>query len=441
MNTSSNTTSTNCHVMAKPSGSICNLDCEYCFYLEKEKLYPERNENWRMSDETLEMFIRQQIEAQSGHDVDIAWQGGEPTLMGVEFFEKAAVLAKKYSNGKRIHHAFQTNGILINDEWCELFKRHDFLIGISIDGPEELHDKYRVTRSGKVSHHKVMRGIGYLKKHGVPFNTLTVVNNFNAFKPIEVYRFLKSIGSSYMQFIPLVEQQAVDINDGELTLVPPEFDKDSKVTKWSVPSWQYGEFLNQIFDEWVRKDVGKVFVQTFDSTLSSWCNQPAGICIFSPTCGNAFALEANGDLYCCDHFVYPEFKLGNIHQQSVNEMNNSDKAVKFGKDKKERLTADCQKCKFRFACHGGCPKHRFIVSDKGFPFQNYLCKGYLHYFEHTAPYMAAMRDLVKSGHHVSEVIRMVKASDNKQIIAKVGRNVFCPCGSGKKYKQCCGKNK
>lgn len=435
-----------CHVMAKPSGSICNLDCEYCFYLEKEKLYPERNKNWKMDDATLEAFIKQQIEAQDGEHVDIAWQGGEPTLMGIDFYKKAVEYSKKYANGKQIHHGFQTNGILINDEWSEFFKLNNFLIGISVDGPAELHDAYRVNRSGKGTHEKVMQGIACLKKHGVPFNTLTVVNNLNAQQPKTVYRFLKSIGSEYMQFIPLVERRTQQGDDNTLQLIHPDQDLESSVTSWSVPSWQYGEFLNQIFDDWLIADVGRIYVQTFDSTLANWCGQPSGICIFSPTCGNALALEANGDLYSCDHYVYPEYKLGNIHDISIRDLNRSDSAVEFGQDKLTRLTPDCQACEFKFACHGGCPKHRFTLSPKAFPHHNYLCKGYFHFFSHSAPYMAAMRDLIKQNRAPAEIMGLVHQHKQQQSTTahlgaqNVGRNDKCPCGSGKKFKRCCGKN-
>ena len=427
-----------CHVMAKPSGSVCNLDCEYCFYLEKEKLYPERNTNWKMSDDTLELFIKQQIDAQDGPDVDIAWQGGEPTLMGIEFYTKAVEFAQKYAGDKRVHYAFQTNGILINDEWCHLFKQHNFLIGISIDGPKDLHDTYRITRSGKGSFDKVMQGINCLIKHDIPFNTLTVVNKVNVKEPLKVYQFLKSIGSTFLQFIPLVERK---ISQGEETLMDlshPDQDVESQLTDWSVPSWQYGEFLNQIFDQWVRMDVGRIFVQTFDSTLANWCGQPGSICIFSPTCGHALALEANGDLYSCDHYVYPEYKLGNIHNIPIREMNSSEQAIQFGQDKQDRLTKDCLSCEFRFTCHGGCPKHRFTLSEQGFPHHNYLCKGYYHFFKHTAPYMSAMRDLIANGRTAAEISSLIANAEKKAPVA-ASRNASCPCGSGKKFKRCCGK--
>lgn len=399
--------------MAKPSGSICNLDCKYCFYLEKDKLYPDRNKNWKMSDETLELFIKQQINAQQGQDVDIAWQGGEPTLLGIKFYEKAVELAEKHRGSKDVHFTFQTNGILIDDNWCKFFKRNNVLVGISIDGTAELHDAYRVTRSGKPTHDKVMSGIEYLIRHNIEFNTLTVVNNVNAKHPLEVYRFLKSIGSKFMQFIPLVEQSASDVSETELTLIHPDSKLKASVTDWSVPAWQYGEFLNKIFDEWVRRDVASIYVQTFDTTLGSWCNQGGGACTFAPTCGSALALEANGDLYTCDHYVYPEYKLGNIHEIPIKTLHQSDKAVGFGVAKKSRLTPECKSCDFKFACNGGCPKQRFTSSRSGAHHHNYLCDGYLHYFKHTAPYMAAMRGLLNSGRPASDIMQLFHRHESR----------------------------
>ncbi|MCG7585604.1 anaerobic sulfatase maturase, partial [Photobacterium sp. OFAV2-7] len=330
-----------CHVMAKPSSSVCNLDCDYCFYLEKENLYPERKKNWRMSDETMEAYIRQNIEAQDTVDVDFSWQGGEPTLLGLDFFKKAVELQQKYKKNHRIHNAFQTNGVLIDEEWCKFFKEHNFLIGISIDGPAELHDNYRVNRAGRPTHAKVMESIALMKKYGVEFNTLTVVNNENVKYPEKVYDFLTSIGSTFLQFIPLVERKAAQVTEDGLQLVNPNYDQEATVTPWSVPSKEYGEFLNRIFDRWIKKDVGRIFVNIFDNTLATWCKEPANLCTFSETCGHAFALEANGDLYNCDHFVYPEHLIGNIHDTSIRELNQDDKAITFGQGKKDNLTKQC----------------------------------------------------------------------------------------------------
>lgn len=428
-----------CHVMAKPSGFVCNIDCEYCFYLEKETLYPDRNKNWRMSDETLELFIKQQIDAQQGKNVDIAWQGGEPTLMGLDFFKKIVALSERYKGDKDVHHSIQTNGILLNNSWCEFLKQHNFLVGISIDGPAEIHDHYRKTRSGKPTHAKVMQAIERLKRHHIEFNTLSTVNNISAQYPQEVYHFLKQIGSTYMQFIPLVERALVSPKQGELLLTFPGQKEQSKVTPWSVPSKAYGTFLNTIFDEWVKQDVGRIFIQTFDSTLAAWVGAPAGMCLFAPTCGHTLALEANGDLYSCDHYVYPEYRLGNIYDTDIETMNSSEQAIAFGNAKHDTLTQDCHECPYLRACYGGCPKHRFDVSAKGFPQHNYLCKGYMNYFEHTAPYMATMAKLVQQGQPAAAIMHMLANQQSQTAIHKVGRNQACPCGSGKKYKHCCGR--
>jgi uncharacterized protein len=425
-----------CHVMAKPSGSICNIDCEYCFYLEKEKLYPERNQNWRMDDETLEQYIKQHIEAQSGTQVEFAWQGGEPTLLGIKFYRRVIELCQKYGEGKQIYHAFQTNGVLINDEWCQFFKENDFLIGLSIDGPADLHDRYRVTRSKKATHHKVLDAITLMKEHGVEFNTLTVVHAENVKYPLRVYQFLKDIGSTYIQFIPLVERYV----ETTVSLASPE-QQQAKVTPWSVPAKQYGQFLNTIFDHWVENDVGNVFVQMFDSTLGSWLGESAGLCLFSENCGHAFALEANGDLYQCDHYVYPEYKLGNIHNKSIKEMNTSDEAIKFGQAKSGTLNSQCLSCSYKFACYGGCPKHRFSTTKSGTYRHNYLCQGYYDYFAHTERAMKIMATLIKNQRPPTQIMNYLKQEKQQAVQIALqtgtGRNDPCPCGSGKKYKKCC----
>ncbi len=308
------------HVMAKPMGPICNLDCTYCFYLEKENLYP--GSDFKMSEQVLKEFIKQKIEANDTPGVNFAWQGGEPTLLGVEYFEKVVELQKKYSNGKKIENTFQTNGILLNDKWCEFFNKNNFLIGLSIDGPKDLHDKYRVNKGGKPSFDQVVKGIELLKKHEVEFNTLTVVHDYNSRYPLEVYNFLKEIGSGFMQFIPIVERKSVSITEDSLTLVSPDYKGNAEVTEWSVKSEEYGNFLINIFDEWVRKDVGKYFVQIFDIALEAWYGQEPGLCVFRETCGDAMAIEHNGDLYSCDHYVYPENKLGNIMEEHLSVLVN-----------------------------------------------------------------------------------------------------------------------
>ncbi|MBK4714972.1 MULTISPECIES: anaerobic sulfatase maturase [Tenebrionibacter/Tenebrionicola group] len=424
-----------CHVMAKPTGSVCNIDCSYCFYLEKEALYPERNKDWRMSDETLERYIRQYIEAQDGHVVTFAWQGGEPTMMGLPFFRRVVELSAKYAGGKKIEHALQTNGILLNDEWARFFAEHHFLVGVSIDGPAHLHNQYRVNRAGKGTHEKVMAAIALLKVHRVAFNTLTVVGKHNVDHAREVYDFLLAAGSRYIQFIPLVERISSDASSLLQLVMPGE--SAAQLAPWTVPSWQFGEFLCQIFDVWVRRDVNNVYVQMFEVALAAWLGQPPVLCVHSETCGHAFALESNGDLYNCDHYVYPEHKLGNIYQSSIRALNNSEQAVAFGQAKKTRLTADCRRCDFRFACQGGCPKHRFAISPGGQPGHNYLCAGYKHFFQHVAPCMNVCQQLVKSGYPASAIMSWL-ANKERKAPATASRNDPCPCGSGKKYKKCCG---
>ncbi|MGR5144657.1 anaerobic sulfatase maturase [Photobacterium sp. DNB23_23_1] len=426
----------NCHVMAKPSGSVCNIDCEYCFYLEKEKLYPDRQKNWRMNDETLEKYVKQYIEAQNSDSVQFSWQGGEPTLLGINFYRTVVRLCKLYGKNKKISHAFQTNGILINDEWCQLFKENDFLIGVSIDGPEDLHDVYRTNTSGKGTHSKVLKAIKLLKKHKVEFNTLTVVNDQNVKQPLKVYQYLKSIGSNFIQFIPLVERQDSDQSTNDTWLVNPD-EKLGDVTQWSVNPKEYGTFLNEIFDHWVRNDVGSIFVQQFDATLSAWTGQQSTICVFSPRCGHAFALEANGDLFQCDHYVYPEYKLGNIHNESIKTMNNSEAAIEFGLKKSKELNSKCQSCRYRFACHGGCPKHRFLPGPSGNPDHNYLCEGYYSFFDHSQNAMAFMVKLINNGHSPAQIMNYYNNEQHKGTKKKVSRNALCPCNSGKKFKRCC----
>ncbi|RKX35387.1 MAG: anaerobic sulfatase maturase [Verrucomicrobia bacterium] len=387
------------HIMTKPIGPLCNLDCEYCFYLEKEVLYPEKS-NFRMSDEVLENYVRTYIEAQPVNEVNFAWQGGEPTLLGVKFFRKVVELQKKYGEGRQISNAFQTNGTLLNDEWGEFLHESGFLVGISIDGPARLHDRYRVDKGGKPTFDKVMQGVGLLKKHKVEFNTLTVVNRANSRHPLEVYRFLKKIGSGFIQFIPLVERSVEPGSDTGLDLAPPP-DPEKKnrhilVTSWSVRADDYGEFLVKIFDEWVRKDVGKTFVQIFDVTLGNWTGMGGGLCVFSEKCGLGLALEHNGDLYSCDHYVYPKFKLGNIMNLGLGSMVDSDFQRKFGNDKSDTLPKYCRECEVRFACHGECPKHRFIRTPDGEPGLNYLCAAYKKFFKHVGPAMNTMGQLLQN---------------------------------------------
>ena len=375
--------------MAKPTGPICNLDCTYCFYLEKENLYPGKH-GWAMNPEVLESYIRQYIHAQAAPVITFAWQGGEPTLLGVDFFRNVVALEKKYADGRRIQNAFQTNGVLLNDAWAGFFAEHGFLVGISIDGPRELHDFYRVNKGGEPTFDAVMAGIGYLKKHGVEFNTLTVVNRMNSSHPLEVYWFLRDAGSGYMQFIPIVERMAAAPGPEGLTLISPSWKSTAEVTEWSVQPLQFGKFLCAIFDEWVRRDVGSSFVQIFDVALESWFGMPQGLCVFRATCGAALAVEHNGDLYSCDHFVYPENKLGNIMEAPLESLVGSAQQRRFGVAKRNTLPRYCRECEVRFACNGECPKHRFVQAPDGEPGLNYLCAGYKLFFNHIDPYMQFM---------------------------------------------------
>lgn len=376
-------------VMAKPTGSLCNLDCSYCFYLEKEKLYPG-TKNWQMSPAVLEAYIRQYIESQPGGVVTFAWQGGEPTLLGISWFENVVTLQKKYSQGKRIENVLQTNGVTVNAELAQFFADNKFLIGISIDGPRELHDVYRVDKGQQPTFDQVMRGIEYLRVAEVRFNTLTVVHRKNSYHALEVYRFLKEIGSAFMQFIPVVERRATQPFANGLVLLSPNQKADAEVTDWSVEPYIYGDFLCAIFDEWVRNDVGKYFVQLFDVTLELWLGMPPSLCVFSETCGDAIVLEHQGDLYSCDHYVYPENKLGNILDSPLAWLAGLEKQRSFGSAKRDLLPDFCRKCDVRFACNGECPKHRFMTTPEGEPGLNYLCAGYKKFFHHVAPYMEFM---------------------------------------------------
>jgi uncharacterized protein len=421
------------HVLSKPSGATCNLDCTYCFFLTKEKLYPDSR--FRMSDETLETYIRQLLESQRAPEVTIAWQGGEPTLMGLDFFKRAMDVVHTYARpGVTIQHTMQTNGILLNEAWCEFFREHHFLIGLSMDGPQAMHDTYRVDKGGAPTFHKVMRAARLLQEQKVEFNILTTVNAANADHPLEVYRFLRDeVGTDFMQFIPIVER----INEhGEIG-----FQEGNQVSERSVKSEQWGTFLITIFDEWVRHDVGTVFVQMFDAALASWYGAPPALCIFAETCGNALALEHNGDLYSCDHFVEPKYLLGNIKQKHMIELVASDKQRQFGLHKRDSLPRYCRECEVRFACHGECPKNRFIETPDGEPGLNYLCAGYKAFFIHVDKPMRIMTELLRRNRAPAEAMLVLAAEDAQlqRAFAKAGRNDPCPCGSGRKYKQCHGR--
>ena len=429
------------HLLAKPSGSTCNLDCTYCFFLSKEALYP--NARSRMSDDTLEQYIRQLLESHQTPTVTVAWQGGEPTLMGLDFFKLSVEYVEKHRRpDQEIQYTFQTNGVLLDDDWCAFFKQHNFLVGLSVDGPEDIHNTYRVDRGGKGTFKQVMRGLGYLKKHEVDFNILCTVNAANQYRGREVYEFFRDeLGATWIQFIPIVERATAETlpianqgwserPGGQRLLYTQTGDR---VTERSVGGEQYGQFLVDIFEEWVRHDVGNIYVQIFDVTLHAYFGQYL-LCIHAPTCGYGPALEYNGDLYACDHFVEPDFLLGNIHETHMLELVASPEQRRFGDNKRDLLTQQCQNCEVRPLCNGGCPKDRFILSRDGEPGHNYLCDGLYRFFSHVRPAMEIMALLVQRKQPAARVMEWVAAED-----AKRGRNALCPCGSGKKFKHCHGR--
>ena len=401
------------HLLAKPTGSTCNIDCTYCFFLSKEALYP--NDKSRMSASTLETYIRQLLESHRTPSVTVAWQGGEPTLMKLEFFERAVAYVQKHRRpGQEIKHTFQTNGLLLDEAWCAFFKKHNFLVGLSLDGPQEMHDAYRVDKRGDGSFHLVMRAWEVLRRHQVDVNILCTIHAANADHPLEVYRFFRDeLHTEFMQFIPIVERATAELlpiankgwgerPGGERPLYRQRGDL---VTERSVGAEQFGRFLIAIFDEWVRRDVGKVFVQTFDVTLGSFVGQH-NLCIFSPTCGNAVCLEHNGDLYSCDHFVEPEYLLGNIKKTHMLQLVASDQQRKFGQDKFDTLPQYCRDCEVLFACHGECPRNRFITTPDGEPGLNYLCAGYKRFFTHVDRPMRIMAELLRQGRFADEIMQI-----------------------------------
>jgi uncharacterized protein len=423
------------HILTKPIGPICNLDCKYCFYLGKEVLYPEKSK-WPMRDDVLEAYVRQYIEAQPGDKVQFTWQGGEPTLLGVEFFRKVVQLQTRYANGKTIENALQTNGTLLDDAWGEFLSAHQWLVGVSIDGPRAVHDAYRVDKGGRPSFDGVMRGIEVLRSHQVAFNTLTTVHRANAQYPLEVYRFLRENGSGYMQFIPIVERISQGATHHGLSLIAPNFGDKSVVAPWSVESEHYGCFLCAIFDEWVRKDVGQIFVQLFDVSLEMWMGMEASLCVFRRTCGSEMVMEHSGDVYSCDHFVYPENKLGNIMEAGLNTLADSQKQKSFGANKNDTLPQYCRGCEVRFACNGECPKHRFLTTPEGEPGLNYLCAGYKMFFKRINPYLRFMAEELRHQRPPANIMHALQMS-GRGPAQKPGRNQPCSCGSGHKYKYCC----
>ena len=422
------------HVLAKPMGPICNLECSYCFYLEKDQLYSEVK-NFKMEADVLETFIRQKIEGHSINTVHFTWQGGEPTLLGVDYFREVVRIQEQYAEGRQIENGFQTNGVLLNDEWCHFFKKHHFLIGISIDGPEQLHDKYRVNKGGSGSFTEVMHGLALLKKHGVEYNTLTVVNAGNQAHPDEIYNFLKSMGSSYWQFIPVVERLRKE--DG--MLAAPDETGEIPMSEWSVEPAAYGHFLDHIFQRWVREDVGQIFVQHFESALANELEMSAGVCVWNSTCGSALAIEHNGDVFPCDHYVFPQYKLGNIKEIPLVEMVHDPIQIEFGNDKKDKLPQICLDCEVLDLCHGECPKHRFMTGTDGEVGLNYLCDGYKHFFTTIRPELGVIAELFELGKPAENIKEWMKEKDLGFPSLNAKRNDPCPCGSQKKFKMCCAK--
>jgi uncharacterized protein len=428
------------HLLAKPSGSTCNIDCKYCFFLSKEALYP--NDRHRMSEATLEAYIRQLLESHRTPEVTIAWQGGEPTLMGLDFFRKAVSIAESHRRqGQKIKHTFQTNGIALDDEWCAFLKANDFLVGLSVDGPRDIHDANRVTRGGKGTFDLVMEGWRHLRKHHVDFNVLCTVNAANQANGRRVYEFFRDeLGATWIQFIPIVERatpETIQIANRGWSERPKEkrllyTQTGSLVTERTVGAGQYGQFLIDVFEDWVRHDVGRVYVQLFDVTLEAYFGSYK-LCIHAPTCGNGPALEYNGDLYACDHFVEPRYKLGNIHEVHMLELVGSAGQRKFGQDKRDTLTRQCQQCEVRPLCNGGCPKDRFVGSKDGEPGHNYLCEGLFRFFRHTGPAMQHMKQLYSQGQAPAGVMQWVAEGDSRR-----GPYAPCTCGSGRKFRFCHG---
>ena len=392
------------YVMLKPAGAHCNLACKYCYYLEKNKLYPTAQRHL-MSDEMLEQFTREYIEAQTMNQVLFTWHGGEPLLRSIDFYRKALSLQQKYAGGRHIDNVIQTNGTLLTDEWCEFFAQNHWLVGISIDGPQPDHDHYRLTAAGKPSWQKVMQGIKLLKKHGVEWNAMAVVNAYNVNHPLEFYRFFKENGCQFLQFTPIIERQTRH-EDGR-TLASLADKNEIPLSEASVTPEQWGNFLCAIFDEWVQKDVGKIFVEIFDCTLANWMGVSPGICAYSKECGHAGVMEHNGDVYSCDHFVFPEYKLGNIRDHSLIDMLYGEQQQEFSRLKHSSLPRQCRECDMEFACHGECPKNRFMKDKYGDSGLNYLCPGYYHYYQHVAPYMDYMKQELMSQRPPSNIMKVL----------------------------------
>lgn len=398
------------YVMLKPAGSLCNLACDYCYYLEKANLYTQ-NKNHVMSNELLERFTKEYIESQTMPQVMFTWHGGETLMRPLSFYKKAIELQKKYAGGRRIDNSIQTNGVLLTDEWCEFFKENNFLVGISIDGPQEFHDEYRRDKADRPSFTRVMKGIELLKKHNVDFNCMAVVNDYNVDFPLDFYRFFKEINCQFIQFTPIVER--IRKNDYPLKLATAKDKEDAvELAPFTVDPEKWGTFLCTIFDEWVKQDVGKVFIQLFDSTLANWVGEQPGVCTMAKTCGHAGVMEFNGDVYSCDHFVFPEYRLGNIYTKPLASMMYADEQLKFGSDKYDKLPQQCRECDMLFACYGECPKNRFAIDKYGNNGLNYLCKGYYKFFHHVAPYMDFMKQELLAQRPPANVMEWLKSKQD-----------------------------
>jgi uncharacterized protein len=393
------------YISAKPVGATCNLDCTYCYYLEKSLLYPGRSKTI-MTDDMLHRYVKMYIESHMRAEVMFTWHGGEPLLRGINFYKQALKYQQYYAskNNVRICNTLQTNGTLLNDDWCGFFKENNFLIGISIDGPAQYHDHYRVNKAGASTFSQAYRGMKLLQKHGVEYNILSVVNNLNVEHPLEIYNFFKQSGARYIQFTPVVERFIEDEED-EFYLSSPGETKETSVTEWSVGAQAYGRFLCAIFDEWVRKDVGEFFVINFDAMLANWAGEDPPTCVHARTCGHAMAMEYNGDVYACDHYVFPGYYRGNIRDKSLYRMAYSPEQIQFGNDKKDRLPQQCKSCKYLFACNGECPKNRILKTKDGEPGLNYLCEGFQLFYRHIEPYMEFMVNELRNNRSPANVMK------------------------------------
>lgn len=391
--------------MAKPVGSSCNMACEYCYYLEKSGLYDTASRH-AMSEETLELYIRQYIGSQTADSVQFVWHGGEPVVRGLDFYRRAVELQKKYAGGRHIENCLQTNGTLLTEEWCRFLRDNGWLVGLSIDGPQQFHDEYRRDRADKPTFQRVMKAVRLLQRHRVEWNAMAVVNEYNADHPHEFYRFFKNIGCRYIQFTPVVERRGAD---GRLA---SGRDREGRLMSFSVTPRQWGDFLIALFDEWVKEDVGKYFIQIFDATLANWAGVEPGLCSLAARCGHAAVMEHNGDIYSCDHFVFPEYRLGNIHDKTIVEMMSCERQQTFGLMKETALPRQCRECRYGFACHGECPRSRFAVSADGEPGLNYLCEGYMRFFDHIAPYMEFMKSELEAGRPPSNVVNFRPPTKN-----------------------------